>query len=505
MEIQQIITFFLFISFLFFLIHKLRIKTKKSRNKKILPPGPWRLPIIGSVHHLTKGIPHHVLKNLSQKFGPIMYLQLGEVPTIVVSSPHMAQKIMKTHDLAFASRSQTMLGKIFCYDCTDIAFSPYGEYWRHMRKLCIMELLSGKMVKSFSPIRLDELSSLVSSIKSMENTPINVSEKLFWFMNSVTCRSSFGKACKDQNEAMISLIHGVLSLAGGFELADLYPSKKFLSGISGMGSKLIEARNKVDTVLDKVIDVHRENHANGKKCNAECGSNEDLIDVFFRVMGTGELPFTLTNNNIKAVILDMFVAGSDTSSSTVTWALSEMMKSPSVMAKAQAEVREVFKGKKTFDDDDLEKVDYLKLVIKETLRLHPPTPLLVPRECREETEIDGYIIPVKSKVLVNVWAIGRDPESWEDSESFIPERFENSSVDFSGTHFQFLPFGAGRRTCPGRLFGLALVTLPLAHLLYNFNWTLPNGMDPRDLDMNEANGMTARRDKDLYLIATPYT
>ncbi|KAK6791056.1 hypothetical protein RDI58_010137 [Solanum bulbocastanum] len=371
----------------------------------------------------------------------------------------------------------TMLRKIFCYDCTDIAFSAYGEHWRHMRKLCIMELLSAKMVKLFSPIILDELSSLILSIKSMENTPINVSEKLFWFMNSVTCRSSFGKACKDQNEAMISLIHGVLSLAGDFELADLYPSKKFLSG---MGSKLIEARNKVDALLDKVIDVHQENHANGKKCNAECGNNEDLIDVFFRVMGTGELPFTLTNNNIKAVILDMFVAGSDTSFSTVAWALSEMIKSPSVMAKAQAEVREVFKGKKTFDDDDLEKL-------------------------MEETEIDGYTIPVKSKVLVNAWAIGRDPESWEDAKSFISERFESSSVDFSGTHLQFLPFGAGRRTCLGRLFGLALVTLPLAHLLYNFDSTLPNGMDPKDLDMNEAIGMTARRDKDLYLIATPYT
>ncbi|XP_049392167.1 premnaspirodiene oxygenase-like [Solanum stenotomum] len=181
------------------------------------------------------------------------------------------------------------------------------------------------------------------------------------------------------------------------------------------------------------------------------------------------------------------------------------MKSASVMTKAQVEVREVFKGKKTFDDDDLEKLDYLKLVIKETLRLHPLTPLLVPRECREETKIDGYTIPVKSKVLVNVWAIGRDSESWKDPESFIPERFENSLVDFGGTHFQFLPFGAGRRTCPGRLFGLALVTLPLAHLLYNFDWTLPNGMEPKDLDMNEANGMTARRDKDLYLIATPYT
>lgn len=200
----------------------------------------------------------------------------------------------------------------------------------------------------------------------------------------------------------------------------------------------------------------------------------------------------------------MFVAGSDTSSSTVAWALSEMIRNPNVMAKAQAEVREIFKGKKTFDDDDFEKLSYLKLVIKETLRLHPPTPLLVPRECREETEIDGYTIPIKSKVLVNVWAIGRDPESWKDPESFIPERFKNSSVDLSGNHFQFLPFGAGRRTCPGRLFGLALVTLPLAHLLYNFDWTLPNGMDPKDLDMHEANGMTARRDKDLYLTATSY-
>ncbi|XP_059309840.1 premnaspirodiene oxygenase-like [Lycium ferocissimum] len=505
MDTQHFISFLLFISFLFFLIQKLRIKTKKGHNKKILPPGPWRLPIIGSVHHFTKGLPHHVLKNLSQKFGPIMYLQLGEVPTVVVSSPHMAQKFLKTHDLAFASRSQSMVGKIFCYGCTDIAFSPYGDYWRHMRKLCIMELLSAKMVKSFSPIRQDELSSLISSIKSMENLPINMSEKLFWFMNSVTCRSSFGKTCKDQNEVMINLIHRVLILAGGFELADLFPSKKFLSGISGMGSKLIEARNKIDAVLDKVIDVHRENRANGKKFNAECGIDEDLIDVFFRVMETGELPFTLTNDNIKAVIIDMFVAGSDTSSSTVAWALSELIKSPSVMAKAQAEVREAFKGKKTFDDDDLEKLNYLKLVIKETLRLHPPTPLLLPRECREETEIEGFTIPIKSKVLVNVWAIGRDPESWKDPESFIPERFENSSIDFGGNHFQFLPFGAGRRTCPGRLFGLALITLPLAHLLYNFDWTLPNGMDPKDLDMTETNGLTARKDKDLYLIATPHT
>ncbi|XP_060171975.1 premnaspirodiene oxygenase-like [Lycium barbarum] len=500
MEFQYFVSFLLFIFFLFLLIQNWK-KSKTLKTK--LPPGPWRLPIIGSVHHLTSGVPHRVLRNLSQKYGPIMYLQLGEVPTVVVSSPHMAKQILKTHDLAFASRPVTMLGKIFCYNCTDIAFSPYGDYWRQMRKLSVLELLSAKMVKSFSSIRRDELSSFLSSIESMVNSSINLTEKLFWFMNAVTCRAAFGKVCKDQNE-LITLIHKAQSLSGGFELADLFPSKPFLHGISGMKSELMKARNKVDTVLDNIINVHRENRANGKKCNGESGV-EDMIDVFLRVMESGDFQFPLTNDNIKAVILDMFVAGSDTSSSTVIWALTEMLNSPSVMAKAQAEVREAFKGKKTCDDDaDLEKLNYLKLVIKETLRLHPPTPLLVPRECREETEIDGFTIPLKSKVLVNVWALGRDPESWENPECFIPERFENSSIEFTGNHFQLLPFGGGRRICPGILFGIALVTLPLAHLLYKFDWKLPEGIKARDLDMTESNGITARREHDLYLIATPF-
>ncbi|XP_004243471.1 premnaspirodiene oxygenase-like [Solanum lycopersicum] len=499
MDFQHLVSFFLFISFLFLLIQKWR----KPKNR--LPPGPWRLPIIGSVHHLTSGLPHQVLKKLSFKYGPIMYLQLGEVPTVVVSSSHMAKQILKTHDLAFASRPETMMGKIICYNCKDIAFSPYGDYWRHMRKLTVLELLSAKMVKSFSPIRQDELSNLLSSIRSMNlDSPINLVEKLLWFMNAATCRSAFGNVCKDQRE-LITLIHQAQSLSGGFELADLFPSKKYLHGISGMESKLMNARYKIDQVLDNIINVHRENRANGKSCNGESGA-EDLIDVFLRVMESGQFPVPLTNDNIKAVILDMFVAGSDTSSSTVIWALSELMRNPNIMAKAQAEVREVM-GKKTCDDDidtDLENVSYLMLVIKETLRLHPPTPLLVPRECREETKIDEFTIPLKSKVMVNVWAIGRDPENWENPECFVPERFENSSIEFTGNHFEFLPFGAGRRICPGIQFGLALVTLPLAHLLYNFDWKLPQGISASDLDMTEANGISARREKDLYLIATPY-
>lgn len=184
--------------------------------------------------------------------------------------------------------------------------------------------------------------------------------------------------------------------------------------------------------------------------------------------------------------------------------MSEMMKNPRVREKAQAEIRETFKGKQQISQTDLEELTYLKLVIKETLRLHPPSPLLVPRECNEQTIIDGYDIPKNTTVLINAWAIGRDPKFWSDAERFIPERFDGSFVDFKGMNFEYIPFGAGRRMCPGMTFGLASLTLPLALLLYHFNWELPNQMKPEDLDMVEEFGMTVGRKKGLCLIPTLY-
>ncbi|XP_058069015.1 premnaspirodiene oxygenase-like [Magnolia sinica] len=171
----------------------------------------------------------------------------------------------------------------------------------------------------------------------------------------------------------------------------------------------------------------------------------------------------------------MFSAGTATSSSTLEWAMTEMMKNPMVMEKAQAKVRHVFKGKAKVDERDTSKLNYLKLVIRETLRLHPPIPLLR-RKCRERCEIDGYDLPINTSITVNVWAIGRDPQHWDDPENFKPERFDGSLIDYKGADFEFLPFGAGRRmcTCVGMLSGIVNVVLPLAQLLYYFDWKLPN-------------------------------
>ncbi|XP_060176862.1 premnaspirodiene oxygenase-like [Lycium barbarum] len=492
----------LFLSFLFLLL--LEWKKSKTLNKQ-LPPGPWKLPILGSVHHLALegGLPHHALTNLGKKYGPFMHLQLGEISTVVVSSVDMAREILKTHDLAFASRPKLMSLDIIFYKSTDIAFSPYGDYWRQMRKVCVMELLTAKMVRSFSSIRRDEASRLVQFIRSSTpGKPVNVTERILWYESSITCKAAFGELLKDQ-EKFIRIVRELMELAGGFSVADIFPSIKILHVLSGLRSRIWKVHKNVDAIVEGVINEHKKTIACGKKANGALGC-EDLVDVLLRLMESGDLHIPIADDNIKAIMIDLFSAGTETSTTTTLWAMTEMMRNPSVLAKAQAEVREVFKGKEIFNEDDIDELKYLKQVVKETLRLHPPLPLLVPRECREETNINGYTIPLKTRVMVNVYAMGRDPKYWEDAESFMPERFEQSSVDFMGNNFEYLPFGSGRRMCPGISFGLINAYLPLAKLLYHFDWKLPDGVKPEDLDMTEFSAITAARKCELYLIATPY-
>nr|GMD41325.1 premnaspirodiene oxygenase-like [Ipomoea batatas] len=240
-----------------------------------------------------------------------------------------------------------------------------------------------------------------------------------------------------------------------------------------------------DAIIENIVKQHEKNLLESGKGSGELGA-DDIIDVLIKLEKKG---------------------GTETSATTVVWAMSEMMKHPRVFAKAQAEVREAFKGKEMLEEDDIEQLEYLKLVVKETLRCYPPIPLLIPRECREETVVCGYTIPQKARVLINVWAIGRDSKYWEDPENFIPERFENNnnnnnSIDFMGNHFEFLPFGAGRRICPGLAFGFANTVSPLAHLLYNFDWKLPAGVTVETLDMTERPGMAVSKKNELFLIPT---
>ncbi|EMS61762.1 Premnaspirodiene oxygenase [Triticum urartu] len=231
------------------------------------------------------------------------------------------------------------------------------------------------------------------------------------------------------------------------------------------------------------------------------GHDEDLLYVLLRIQKEGALQFPLDMDAIKSVIFDIFGAGSETAATTLEWAMAELIKNPRVMQKATTEVRQAFHARGTVAEHALSELTYLHLVIRETLRLHTPLPLLLPRECQEPCQVLGYDVPRGTQVLVNAWALGRDERYWPDApEEFRPERFkgEAAAADFGGGDFAFLPFGAGRRMCPGMAFGLANVELALASLLFHFDWEW-SGPESAELDMTEAFGITARRRDKLML------
>ncbi|KAK9005197.1 hypothetical protein V6N11_042642 [Hibiscus sabdariffa] len=495
----QFLSFPMLFAFIIFLLMLVKLG-KRFRTDSLtpnLPPGPWKLPVIGNLHHLAGPLPHQTLRDMAKKYGSLMHLQLGQLSNIVVSSPQTAAEVMKTHDIIFASRPSLLSTTILSYNATDIAFAPYGNYWRQLRKICVLEMLSIKRVKSFTPIREEEVSKLVRAISSKAGSQVNLSEMLYFLTYEIVSRIAFGGKYKEKDEFEIPF-REVLRFGAGFNVADLFPSAKLLEYITGLRPKLERLHRNLDKIFESVINEH-------KASKGIEGETEDLVDVLLNLQENGDLEFPLTTDNIKAVIMDVFIAGSDTSFTTLEWAMSELLKNPRVMQKAQAEVRQVFNRKGNVDSEGLHELEYLKLVISETLRLHPPLPLLLPRECSQACKINGYDIPVKSRVIINAWAIGRNSEYWNEAERFYPERFLNSSVDYKGANFELIPFGAGRRMCPGMSFGMANVELPLAQLLYHFDWKLAGGRKLEDLDMEEVFGAVVRRKNCLCLVPTPYS
>ncbi|PRQ56449.1 putative premnaspirodiene oxygenase [Rosa chinensis] len=333
-----------------------------------LPPGPRKLPVIGNLLQLVGALPHHCLRDLASKYGPIIHLRVGQVSVVVISSPELTKELLQTQEAIFLQRPTSDLAVTASSNAlSGVFFSPYNHFWRQMRRISVLELLSRKRVLSYRSIREEEAWNLVQSIKDHYQTKLghlNLSEVIFSMQNNVPARAALGKKCKHGKE-FTALINESLLLAGGFALADLFPSLKFLPYLTGT---------------------------------------------------------------------------------------------------------------------------------------------LIAREASSSTEIIGYDIPEQTKVLINVWAMGRDPTHWgAKADSFQPERFQGSgSIDYRGSNLEFIPFGAGKRICPGITFGTAAVELALAQLLYHFDWKLPSGTKLEQLDMTESAGWNTKRRDDLYVVAIPF-
>uniref|UniRef100_A0ACD5V4Z1 Uncharacterized protein n=1 Tax=Avena sativa TaxID=4498 RepID=A0ACD5V4Z1_AVESA len=476
----------------------LKLVKRRRHDGSNLPPSPWRLPVIGNLHQVMRGGPlvHRTMADLARRLeAPLMYLQLGEIRVVVASTAEAAREILKTHDANFATRPWNTTTRLLRADGEGLVFARYGALWRQLRKLCVVELLSARRVRSFRRAREEEVRRLVDAVanSAASGVAVNISELITAAVAGSTMRSLVGDRFERREEFLEALAE-IIKVGSGFSLDDMFPSWKLASAVGGMTRRAVANHRKTYELMDCVFRQHQQRkEAVVADSVTKDDEVEDLVDVLLRVQKEGGLEVPLTTGNIKAVILDLFNAGSETSAITLQWAMSELMRNPPVMQKVQSEVRNSLRGKLKVTEDDLADLKYLKLVIKETLRLHSVLPLLLPRECQETSTIMGYHVPKGTTVFVNAWAISRDPKHWDDTETFKPERFDNIMVDYKGTDFEFVPFGAGRRICPGITFAEANMELVLAALLYHFDWKIPGKALPSEIDMTEDMGISVRR------------
>ncbi|XP_022729302.1 LOW QUALITY PROTEIN: cytochrome P450 71A26-like [Durio zibethinus] len=500
--------FFSVIAILFVVLLERFLSRSNKKRKLMLPPSPPKLPIIGNIHKIGS-YPHRSLRALAQQFGPLMLLRFGSAPVLVVSSADAAREIMKTNDLTFANRPKSSTFQKLLYDYKDVSTAPYGDYWRQMKSICVLHLLSNKKVQSFRAVREEETVLAVEKIKKCSTSalPVNLSELFSTVTNSVVCRVALGRKYSEGEDGnkFKKLLSEFVELLGGINVGDYIPWLAWINHVNGLNGKVEKVAKEFDAFLSGVLEEHMIDIT--RKGNDDIGiqdeDEKDFVDVLLGIQRENTVGFPIEEVSIKALILDAFAAGTHTTYTVLEWAMTELLRHPEIMKELQKEVRKVACEKSEISEDDLDNMHYLKAVIKETLRLHPPIPLLVPRISTEDVRINGYDIERGTQVIINAWAIGRDPMSWEKPEEFLPERFLNNSLDFKGHHFELIPFGSGRRICPGILFAMKINELLLANLVHKFDWSLPGGAKQNDLDMNESFGLTIHKKSPLIAIANP--
>ncbi|KAK9938211.1 hypothetical protein M0R45_014964 [Rubus argutus] len=470
-----------------------------------IPPSPPKLPIIGNLHQLGSLV-HRSLQTLSQRHGPVMLLHLGSRPVLVISSADAASQIFKTHDLIFANRPKLIYFEKVMYNYTDMAAAPYGEHWRKLRSICVLNLLSNKRIRSFSAVRQEEIKLMISNIlqSSSNSSPsvLNLSEMFMKLNNDILCKIAMGRKYSDCGEVggkmFVELSVELIEFFLRVNIGDYIPWLAWVTRISGFDAQLDKLAKRVDDFLDMVVQEHMD------KSNSGNEDQKDFVDFLLAVQKENAPGFPTDRVGIKAIILDMFIGGTGTTFAAIEWAMSELLRNPRVMKKLQNEVRGIVGNRADITEDDLAEMHYLKAVIKETFRLYPPLPLLFPRMSNQDVKINGYNIKANTQVMVNIWAIGRDPKLYTNPEIYEPERFLNSAIDYKGNDFELIPFGSGRRSCPGMQFAIAVEEIVLANIVHKFDWALPNGARAEDLDMTESAGLSAHRKYPLKAVATPH-
>ncbi|XP_074375462.1 cytochrome P450 93A3-like [Apium graveolens] len=489
----------------------------KSRKTSSLPPSPFKIPIIGHLHLLAP-IPHQALHKLSTRYGPLMHIFLGSDPCIVASSPEMAKEFLKTHEASWSDRPHTEATDYLTYGKQDFSFAPYGPYWKFVKKLCMSELLGGQTLDLLQPVRRHEIECMVNVMlkKAKDGKAVDIGGEIMRLSNNVISSMLMRERCSENDDEagevrnlIKEVAEIVAQIAGTFNVSDYIWFCKNLD-LQGLRKRLVDTRGRFDKMMERIIEEHRDVRRNMKENRDGEHVEKDLLDILLDISEDESLEIKLSRENIKAFILDIFAAGTETSAITTEWALAELINHPNIMKQARQEIDTVVGKNRLVEESDIANLPYLQAIVKETLRLHPTGPIIV-REASEDCTIANYHIPAKTRLFVNVWAIGRDSNYWENALEFKPERFLMSSedirngksqLDVRGQHFHFLPFGSGRRGCPGTTLALQIVQTTLAVLIQCFEWKVrgegKNGENT--VNMEEGFGLTLPRAHPLVCV-----
>ncbi|CAN6167147.1 unnamed protein product [Urochloa humidicola] len=491
----------LYVSLASCLLYKLFLSTKPSSGNARRPPGPAPLPLLGNILDLH-GEPHHALARLAKTYGPVMSLRLGTTDAIVASTAAAARDVLQRHDHLLAARSVTDAGRALGNHEHSVIWLPGDSpLWRRLRAVCTGHLFSPRGLDATRAARERKARELVAYLGSRagagngEAAVVDVGRVVFSCVLNVVSNVLFSEdvadLSSDRAQELEMLVRDTVEEACKPNLSDLFPvlARLDLQGRRRHNAELVgRFYDFFDAIIARRLDT-------GDK-------KGDFLDVLLQLRSEDQLSL----QTIKSFLLDLFAAGTDTNAITVEWTMAELLRHPAAMSKVRAELRDALGSKPYLDESDIDRLPYLRAVVMESMRLHPPSPMLMPHAAMAGgAEVGGYPVPAGTKVIVNLWAVMRDPAVWPDPEAFSPERFAGcGEAEFRGKdRLEFMPFGAGRRTCPGTPMATRVVTLLLASVLHALEWRLPEGMQPEDVDVRDRFGTSLNMVTPLRAVPVP--
>ncbi|XP_050267317.1 cytochrome P450 CYP82D47-like [Quercus robur] len=507
-SMASIFALFLFIFFLLWISRRVQ----RTASKKTVPPGAggaW--PLIGHLRLLRELQPPHItLGKMADKYGPIFTIYLGVHRTLVVSSWEIAKECFTTNDKAFANRPKAIAAEIMGYNYAMFGSSPYGPYWRQLRKITVLEVLSNHRLELLKHIRQAEVSA---SIKDMyyqwvknENVPVEMKRWFGYTTLNVVLKTVVGERFSgavtnmenEENDQRRKALRDFFDLTGAFVLSDAIPYLRWLD-LGGYKKAMKKTGKELDYMVGEWLEEHKRS-----KISGEVKGHQDFMDVMLSNVTDDDAETSSYDADtiIKATSLVLMLAGTDATTITLTWALSLLLNNFEALRKAQQELDLQVGRERQVEESDMKNLVYLQAIIKETMRLYPAASLSVPHESTEDCTLAGYRVPAGTRLIVNVSKLHRDPDVWSNPNEFQPERFltTHKDVDVRGQHFEYLPFGSGRRVCPGISFALQVIQLTLATLLHAFEISTPLN---EPVDMSEEAGQTNLKVTPLEVHVTP--